>query len=85
MEHGVGPARSPREAGSDLLELFKMNLVRAYVRKMGDVKVDATTVWDYPNMSKLFHHIPVPPGLERLHPVPVPVPVRTVPYLCYLL
>lgn len=36
-----------REAGSDLLELSK-NLVRAYVRKMGDAKVDATmprTVW----------------------------------------
>jgi hypothetical protein len=39
-----------REAGSDLLELSK-NLVRAYVRKMGDAKVDATTVWDHPNMS----------------------------------
>ena len=23
--------------------------------------------------AKLFHRIPVPPGLERLHPVPVPV------------
>ena len=37
-----------RESGIDLNELSK-NLVRAYVRKLGDSAIDPATVWEHPN------------------------------------
>ena len=39
-----------RESGIDLNELSK-NLVRAYVRKLGDSAIDPATVWEHPNME----------------------------------